>query len=105
MDQRCEDAFNLYQRCISRGVVEYLQKQARVKVRQSIYTAQVVMWLMILQRLPPRGTLLSGVEALLAGAADSLLSRSDARSRSGFRAAPAATATLDSGCRSYYAEK
>ena len=75
MDQRCEDAFNLYQRCISRGVVEYLQKQARVKVRQRIYTAQVVMWLMILQRLPPRGTLLSGVEALLAGAADSLLSR------------------------------
>jgi putative transposase len=75
MDQTCEDAFGLYQRCISSGVVEYLQKQAKMKVRRSIYTAQVVMWLMILQRLQPRGTLASGVEALLAGAADWLLSR------------------------------
>jgi len=55
--------------------VEYLQKQARVKIRRSIYTAQVVIWLMILQRLQPRGTLATGVEALLAGAADLLLSR------------------------------
>ena len=75
MEQRWEDAFGLYQRCISSGVVEYLQKQARVKVRRSIYTAQVVIWLMILQRLQPRGTLATGVEALLAGAADLLLSR------------------------------
>lgn len=75
MDQTCEDAFGLYQRCISNGVVEYLQKQAKMKVRRSIYTAQVVMWLMILQRLQPHGTLASGVEALLAGAADWLLSR------------------------------
>jgi hypothetical protein len=75
MDQRCEDAFGLYQRCISSGVVEYLQKQAKVKVRQSIYTTAVVIWLMILQRLQPRGTLASSVEALLAGAADGLLSR------------------------------
>jgi hypothetical protein len=35
----------------------------------------VVMWLMILQRLQPGGTLANGVEALLGGAADSLLSR------------------------------
>lgn len=55
--------------------MEYLQKQARVKIRRSIYTAQVVIWLMILQRLQPRGTLATGVEALLAGAADLLLSR------------------------------
>ena len=75
MEQLCDDAFGLYQRCISSGVVEYLQKQARVKVRRSIYTAQVVIWLMILQRLQPRGTLATGVEALLAGAADLLLSR------------------------------
>ena len=74
MDQRCEDACALYQRCISSGVVEYLQKQAQVKVRHSIYTAQVVIWLMILQRLQPRGTLTTSVAALLAGAADGLLS-------------------------------
>jgi putative transposase len=74
MDQRCEDAFTLYQRCISNGVVEYLQKQAQVKVRHSIYTAQVVIWLMIRQWLQPKGTLATSVEALLAGAADGLLS-------------------------------
>jgi hypothetical protein len=56
-------------------VVDYLQKQALVKIRRSIYTAQVVIWLMILQRLQPRGTLATSVEALLAGAADLLLSR------------------------------
>lgn len=54
--------------------MEYLQRQTRLKVRRSIYTAQVAIWLMILQRLQPRGTLASAVEALLAGAADSLLS-------------------------------
>src|SRR5882762_10148165 len=75
MDQPCQDAFSLYQRCISGGVIEYLQKQAGVKVRRSIYTTPVVMWLMILQRLQPGGTLATGVEALLGGAADSLLSR------------------------------
>jgi hypothetical protein len=75
MGQTCEDAFALYQRCISSGVVDYLQKQARMKIRRSIYTAQVVIWLMILQRLQPRGTLATSVEALLTGAADGLLSR------------------------------
>ena len=75
MDQPCQDAFSLYQRCISGGVIEYLQKQAGVRVRRSIYTTPVVMWLMILQRLQPGGTLATGVEALLGGAADSLLSR------------------------------
>jgi putative transposase len=74
MEQPWQDAFLLYLRCISSGVVEYLQKQAGVKVRPSIYTTPVVMWLMILQRLQPGGTLASGVEALLGGAADSLLS-------------------------------
>lgn len=75
MDETGEDVFELYQRCISSGGVEYLQKQAKVKVRQSIYTTAVVIWLMILQRLQPRGTLATSVEALLAGAADGLLSR------------------------------
>jgi hypothetical protein len=74
MDQPSQDAFALYQRCISSGVVEYLQKRAGIKVRQSIYTAQVVIWLMILQRLQRGGTLASGVEALLSGSADWLLS-------------------------------
>src|ERR1039458_1706124 len=74
MDQTRDDAFGLYQRCISSGVVEYLQKRAQVKVRRSIYTAQVVIWLMILRRLQPKGTLATSVESLLAGEADGLLS-------------------------------
>lgn len=74
MDQQCEDALALYRRCISSGVVEYLQNQARVKIRRSIYTAEVVIWLMIVQRLQPSGTLATAVGALLAGAADLLLS-------------------------------
>jgi putative transposase len=76
MEQPWQDAFSLYQRFISSGVIEYLQKQSGVKVRRSIYTIPVVLWLMILQRLQPGGTLATGVEALLGGAADSLLSRS-----------------------------
>jgi putative transposase len=74
MDETCQDAFSLYRRCISSGVIEYLQKQAGVKVRRSIYTTAVVMWLMMVQRLQPGGTLATGVEALLLGAADGLLS-------------------------------
>ena len=74
MNELCENALGLYQQCISKSVVEYLQKQARLRLSRSIYTAQVVIWLMIVQRLQPRGTLSTGVEALLAGAADLLLS-------------------------------
>jgi hypothetical protein len=74
MEQTCSDAFGLYQRCVSQGVVDYLQRQAGVKTRRSIYTAAVVIWLMILQRLQAGGTLTTAVEALLGGAADGLLS-------------------------------
>src|SRR5512146_1033107 len=73
MDIRWEDALGLYGQCISAGVVEYFQKQAHGKVRRSIYTAQVVIWLMIRRWLWQGGTLATSVEALLAGAADPLL--------------------------------
>jgi hypothetical protein len=53
--------------------VDFLQKQGRMKIRRSIYTAQVVIWLMIRQWLHPRGSLATSVGALLAGAADPLL--------------------------------
>jgi putative transposase len=75
MEDLSPDVFSLYERCISGGVVEYLQKQAGIKARRSIYTAPVVLWLMIVQRLQAAGTLATGVEALVNGAADSLLSR------------------------------
>ena len=73
MDAQLDDVFELYERSLT-GVIEYLQKQMQVRVRRSIYTAQVVIWLMIVQRLHARGTLANGVEALLSGAADRLLS-------------------------------
>ena len=73
MEPELEDIFGLYQRCVA-GVVECLQKQMRLKVRRSVYTAQVVIWLMIVQRLQARRTLAGGVEALLSGVADPLLS-------------------------------
>jgi putative transposase len=73
VDTQLEDVMGLYERCVV-GVVEYLQKQMGLKVRRSIFTAQVVMWLMIRQRLQRGGTLASGVESLLCGEADGLLS-------------------------------
>jgi len=72
---------SLYQRCISSAVVEYLQKQMRVKARDCVYTAPVVIWLMICQWLQPKGTLASTVERLSQGAADALLSRRGRRRR------------------------
>lgn len=73
VETQLEDVLGLYERCLS-GVIEYLQKQMQMKARRSIYTAQVVIWLMIVQRLQPRRTLAGGVEALMSGAADRLLS-------------------------------
>lgn len=74
MDFPCADAFALYRRCVSVQAVECLQKQLHVRVRRSIFTASVVIWLMILQRLQRKGTLTTAVEALLSGGADELLS-------------------------------
>jgi hypothetical protein len=64
---------DLYQRVLAAGVLEYLQKQARVKIRRGVYGARVVLWLMILQRLHEVGTLAAAVQLLIQGAADPLL--------------------------------
>lgn len=65
--------FDLYQRVLSAGVLEYLQKQTGMKIRRGVYSAPVVLWLMILQRLHPVGTLAAAVQWLIQGAAGSLL--------------------------------
>ena len=75
MDQPVADAMSLYQRCISSAVMDHLQKQVRVKRRDCVYTAPVVIWLMICQWLQPKGTLASTVGQLSSGVADPLLSR------------------------------
>jgi putative transposase len=74
MSQTSSDAMGLYQRCISSAVVECLQKQMHAKTRDCVYTAAVVIWMMIQQWLQPKGTLSTSVEMLSTGAADPLLS-------------------------------
>ena len=39
---------DLYQRILSAGVLEYLQKQTGMKIRRGVYSAQVVLWLIVL---------------------------------------------------------
>jgi putative transposase len=73
----------LYQLCISSAVVEYFQKEMRVKTRDCVYTAAVVLWLMISQWLQAKGTMASTVERLSDGAADGFLSRRGRQRRKG----------------------
>lgn len=63
----------LYQRTLSVGVLEYFQKQAGVQIRRGVYSAQVVLWLMMVQRLHAVGTLAATVQLLIQGAAGPLL--------------------------------
>ena len=67
------DVLSLYQRTVPAGVMEYLQRQAGIRVRRGIYSLPVVVWLMIAQRLQSNGTLASSVQQLAQGAADPLL--------------------------------
>jgi putative transposase len=64
---------NLYQRTVCDGVLQYLQKQAGLRNKRGVYGVQVVLWLMMLQRLQGRGTLASAVQLLIQGGADPLL--------------------------------
>ena len=103
MDPTSEDAFGLYQPCISGEGVAYLQRQAQIKIRRSIYTAQVVIWLMILQRWQPRGSLATSVEALWGERPMACWTVVGAPDRSGSRAPPGLTVAREKGCRSDYA--
>jgi len=66
---------DLYQKVACRGTVQYLEKRARRRRKRGIYTAPVVLWLMMVQMLQRRGTLASAVQALREGACPSLLFR------------------------------
>lgn len=65
----------LYQHLVCRGVVEYLEQHSRKRFKRGIYTAQVVLWLMMWQALQRGGTLASAVQMLREGAAGPLLNR------------------------------
>ena len=63
----------LYQQIVCCGVVQYLETQTGQRLKRGIYTAQVVMWLMMLQALHKGGTLARAVELLRQGAAQPML--------------------------------
>jgi IS4 transposase len=66
--------FNLYQQLAPAELFRLLQREVACKLRAGIYTARLVMWMMMIQRLEPRGTLASSVVQLVEGRFDPLLS-------------------------------
>jgi len=67
------ELLDVYQRALTVGAVEYFQRQAKMRIRRGVYGAQVVLWLMMLQRLHRTGTLAAAVQLLIQGAAAPLL--------------------------------
>jgi hypothetical protein len=67
--------FDLYVQLASPELFRLLQREMNVTVHNGIYSARVVMWMMMNQRLDARGTLASSVEQLVQGRFDPLLSR------------------------------
>jgi hypothetical protein len=67
--------FSLYRQLAPAELFRLLQRQMGMKVRVGIYTARLMMWMMMVQRLQPRGTLASSVAQLVEGRFDPLLSQ------------------------------
>jgi hypothetical protein len=67
--------FDLYVQLAPAELFRLLQRQMGVTVHNGIYSARVVIWMMINQRLHPQGTLASSVEQLVQGRFDPLLSQ------------------------------
>ena len=67
--------FGLYVQLAPAELFHLLQRQMGRKVGSGIYSARLVIWMMISQRLQARGTLASSVEQLVQGRFDPLLSQ------------------------------
>jgi hypothetical protein len=67
--------FNLYLQLAPATLLRWLQRELSLKVRAGIYTARLVIWMMMMQRLQPQGTLASSVAQLVGGRFDPLLSQ------------------------------
>jgi putative transposase len=67
--------FSLYLQVAPAELFGLLQRQMGVRARNGIYSARLVIWMMMNQRLQARGTLASSVEQLVQGRFDALLSR------------------------------
>jgi hypothetical protein len=66
--------FSLYQQLAPAEMFRLLQQEIGWRAHAGIYTARLVMWMMIIQRLQPRGSLASSVAQLVEGRFDPLLS-------------------------------
>lgn len=71
----CTSLFSLYLQIAPAELFRLLQREIGMKVRAGIYTARLVLWMMMIERLQPRGTLASSVAQLAEGRFDPLLSR------------------------------
>jgi hypothetical protein len=69
-----ESVFHWYEQVAPAALFRLLQRDLGWKVRAGIFTARVVLWMMIMQRLQPRGTLASSVAQLVEGRFDPVLS-------------------------------
>jgi putative transposase len=67
--------FNLYVQLAPAELFRLVQRETGAAVRNGIYSARLVIWMMMNQRLQPRGTLASSVEQLVQGRFDPLLSQ------------------------------
>jgi hypothetical protein len=67
--------FDLYRQLVPAELLRVLQRTTGATVRTGIYSARLVIWMMINQRLQARGTLASSVEQLVRGRFDPLLSQ------------------------------
>jgi hypothetical protein len=75
LDMESSAIFSLYLELAPAELFRLLQRQMGVAVRNGIYSARLVMWMMINQRLQARGTLARSVEQLVQGRFDALLSQ------------------------------
>jgi hypothetical protein len=75
LDMDISAIFNLYLQVAPAELFRLVQREAGVVARNGIYSARLVIWMMMNQRLQARGTLASSVEQLVQGRFDPLLSQ------------------------------
>lgn len=69
-----ESIFRWYEQVAPAALFRLLQRDLVWKTRAGIFTARVVLWMMMMQRLQPRGSLASSVAQLVEGRFDPVLS-------------------------------
>ena len=75
LDMDWPEILNLYLQVAPGEMFRSLERQTGKTVRNGIYSARLVIWMMIHQRLQPQGTLARSVEQLVQGRFDPLLSQ------------------------------